>query len=315
MKAGPFRIINTGGFDHATMLKVKKVVEDAAEHMRNHGFEAVLYGDISISNTVMQKNWAAFYYPQHDDMFVRANIAGFEKQATRTVIHELAHRYDTKVMKRDDAVLKRLYAKVAAEDRAVKRSEAQRQVAPSPGTRYVSGGTEYEVMGMSSSTWPVVKLKRVDDPNRFAVIPLADYLANTRTTPRGGFVTTYARKGKFRENFAEMVAFYCLDQLPETQVVMLEDLLKTYGHKPGRGKTAGASQSKPAKAAKPAKVAKPSRAAVKAEAKALFDTLGYWEAARYATDQSMHDTGDHWVSMLTALIDLKNQQNKQQKKA
>ena len=43
-------------------------------------------------------------------------------------------------------------------------------------------------------------------------------------TVPSGFVTDYAKKDE-QENFAEMVAAYCLGKLPEDQVEMLKALL------------------------------------------------------------------------------------------
>ena len=230
VKAGRFRLINTGNFDRATMAAVKKVVEEASARLEAKGLGAVLYGDISISNTISKSKVLAFYYPEFDDMFVRANVKGLETKAVGTVIHELAHRYDHVVLK-DNPALMRLRSEIEDEEDDALAAQPR----PKLGDR-VPGrdpGSAWEVVALKASR---VVLKPViggvvSTWNKPVTLALDHYWKIAAPQPKvveRGFVSEYARRAKAHpaeENFAEMVRVYCLDELSPHHVAMLRKIL------------------------------------------------------------------------------------------
>lgn len=91
-----------------------------------------------------------------------------------------------------------------------------------------SKGKTYEVV---RTVYDKVHLVRQDDPRHTATLPLLNWIemksgltTGLDLTPDSAFITGYA-KTSYKENFAEMVAFYCLGQLPDAQVKMLEAVL------------------------------------------------------------------------------------------
>ncbi len=287
LHAGPFRLVNTGAFDKATMEIVKRVVEEAARRIEKKGLDAVLYGDINVSNTVSRPDVLAFYRGTQDEMFVRANVRGLEAQAMRTVIHELGHRYDDKVLG-DKERTKELYRETRADDLQATHAQrdAERQNLPKVGDRVISRKLEFEVTGIDLGRGGlVVQLRRVTEPSKKAKIALHHYfnLEGPKNSPllralllkKGGFVTKYASTNP-AENFAEMFAFYCLDLLSPSQKAMFEKALKR----------------------------SPAKPSAKEQAKLLVDTLGMESAQALALTKAKEERGVYWVSVLTSLFDL-----------
>jgi hypothetical protein len=226
-KAGPFTIVNTGGFPDETIEEAAKVVETAAELLHRKGLSKVCYGEILLANTLSKANVLAFYLVGNDEMFVRANLKGKQHDAVRTVVHELAHRLHFKFLKSKDRDIRSIYFKLGMKEkdrqRAIINNPALR---PQPGEKLVSKGKTYEVANVVYDT---VHLHQEGDPKAKATVPLVAWLemkgVDTSTHGASTFVTTYAKKNH-EENFAEMVAFWCLNKLPEDQAVMLEEVLK-----------------------------------------------------------------------------------------
>ena len=86
----------------------------------------------------------------------------------------------------------------------------------------------YEVVGTGYGRGGLqVELRRKDDPSQKAHIGLEGYLMTKgllTTQDLSSFVTGYAAKDH-EENFAEMIAYWCQDKLPEDQVEMLKTVL------------------------------------------------------------------------------------------
>lgn len=108
--AGPFRIVNTGGFDPAKISMVARAVEKASDLIRRAGQTRVLYGDVLVSNTLIRGS-LAFYEVGSDEFFVRANVSArkdwtgrtlpVEPELVETIIHELGHRLEYRFSQRD----------------------------------------------------------------------------------------------------------------------------------------------------------------------------------------------------------------------
>lgn len=237
--AGPFTLINTGGFDEKTMLTCAKVVEHAASLLKSHSMGKVCYGDVLISNTISRRNVLAFYLIEKDEMFVRANLKGHEHDAVDTVLHELGHRLYFKFLKDKHAEIRHLYSVIANKDSQAKSDAIERvwkdpTLKPKIGDKYEEKGKEYEVTGFDvGPRGQMTVLLRLYDPSLppnivpKARISLEGYMANKGLLPKEkhtGFVTPYAKTND-QENFAEMVAYYCTGKLPQDQMEMLEGVI------------------------------------------------------------------------------------------
>lgn len=238
LRAGPLRIVNTGGFDDKTMAEVKQVVERSAHLLQSKGLERVVYGDVLVSRTLSRQNVLAFYLTEKDELFVRANLRGKQNDAVRTVCHELGHRLHFKFLKDKDREIQSIYAQIArkASGQKLQRIREVLENHPVlPGDKYVEKGDVWEVTGTGYGRGGlIVQLARkLEDPETKqnvalkAHIPLEGYLLNKGLLTNldlSGFVTGYASKNH-EENFAEMIAFWCLGKLPEDQVELLKTVL------------------------------------------------------------------------------------------
>jgi hypothetical protein len=236
LKAGPFRVVNTGGFDEATMANCAKVIEKAAHLLAKKGLGKVCYGDALISNTLTKGKVLAFYITSSDEFFVRANLKGKEGAALQTIIHELAHRLYFKFLQSSRRDIARIYQTIKSKvDQSTSDLEFEIRrnpdLSPKPGDTVVEKGKTYVVervgYGGSRSGYQVI-MHREDDPSNKASVSLKGWALlkgiKPESKPGSGFITPYAGKND-EENFAEMVAFYCMDELPQDQVEMLEKVL------------------------------------------------------------------------------------------
>jgi len=222
--AGPFTLINTGGFGDDVMGEAVRVVTRAAQLLTSQGLQRVCYGDILVSNTLAKRNVLAFYLVNKDEMFVRANLKGKASAAVETICHELGHRLHYKFLKSQNREIHRIYNQLAGEDKQMtERQVNDKANHPKPGET-MDG---YEVTGMKFNRRyeRVVELQVVGDPTQKASISLMGWLGKKGELDQAGtFVSTYARIDA-EENFAEMVSHYCMGTLPDDQTEMLEALL------------------------------------------------------------------------------------------
>jgi hypothetical protein len=114
--AGPFTVVNTGGFSTEVMARSAKVAIVVAQRMEGIGLGKVCYGDLHLSGKLMGKNVAAFYSPGHDEMFIRPNIPG---DAIRYICHELTHRLVNKHLRSKQSEIAQLYGNCKATGRFV----------------------------------------------------------------------------------------------------------------------------------------------------------------------------------------------------
>lgn len=103
---GPFTVHNTVGASGRQLEKIRRVVEKAARLARDGttlpGFARTLGGHLYIVGKIGRPKWAAWYMPQKDAVYLRANIRGIsEDETVRHLIHELGHRYKAKFIDPD----------------------------------------------------------------------------------------------------------------------------------------------------------------------------------------------------------------------
>lgn len=230
VKAGPFTLVNTGGFSDKMMADVAKVVVKAAQLLSGHGFSKVCYGNVQVTNTVSSSTRVlAFYTPSRDELFIRANLRGKQGPALLSVIHELGHRLHLKFLKSNDREIKELYAAIGDRDRQLLwelRQDPDKH--PKPGDTLRQGNSTYVVTQkelhrqggqLHVSVTRQVKFGELPGPER--TIKLDDWF---KVTDQLAFVTAYAGTN-YKENFAEMIAYYCTGRLPDDQVEMLKTVL------------------------------------------------------------------------------------------
>ena len=233
VQAGPFTLVNTGSFPDEVMENVKQAVLKAAKAMTSIGLGKVCYGDILVSKQIKARsNVLAFYILASDEMFVRAD-AKATHDIVQTICHELAHRLENKfsVSPRD---INNLYNTIAHYDGV--------QAGAVSGWPEVGRRIKYKKLDLV-----VVKVDKINNKITFeqppapGLIKRARYSAPIewwvenidvgakieRSPDFNGFITPYAKKGGPGENFAEMVAYYALGELPAALVALLKPVLAT----------------------------------------------------------------------------------------
>jgi len=231
VQAGPFTLVNTGSFSDDIMENVKQAVLKAAKAMTNIGLGKVCYGDILVSKQIQSRsNVLAFYLLASDEMFVRAD-AKATHDIVQTICHELAHRFENKfsVPSRD---INNLYKTIA-------RYDGGQAIAMS-GWPEVGRKIKYKKLDLV-----VVKVDKVGNKITFEQppapglikrkrysAPLEWWIENIdvgakieRSPDFKGFISPYAKKGGPSENFAEMVAYHALGELPASMVSLLKPLI------------------------------------------------------------------------------------------
>jgi hypothetical protein len=228
IKAGPFMVVNTGGFSEKVMAEVVDIVLKASAHLHSKGFSKICYGDIQVTNTIHKASFAAFYMVAKDEMFIRANLKG-KHDVLRYVIHEFGHRLDHKFLQGKQIEINTMY-KVLKDQEDFQRQDQLK--APPEGEIISVKGVEYKVLRTEySSHGRRVRLSLVEAPALTSYVSLEGYLQlqgrldrDLDTPDYKGFVTDYA-KTKSGENFAEMFSFYCLNKLPAAQVPLFESIV------------------------------------------------------------------------------------------
>jgi len=227
--AGPFTLVNTGGFDSKKVQAAITVVEKAAQLLQACGLGRICYGDILLSKSLTKANVLAFYLISKDEMFIRGDLKGSASDIVRTVCHELAHRLHYKFLKSKDDALQGIYRKLLRSSSYIAEGElAKVKDKIKPGTPLKSKGVTYMVerLGLNGRLEYTVYLYREEDPKSKATVSLEAYADMQGFLPRAGkFVSNYAKKGGYAENFAEMVSFYATGNLPPDQIEMLEEVI------------------------------------------------------------------------------------------
>ncbi len=231
MKVGRFTLINSGGFSDKTMQMVAGAIKEAEHLLKASRLNQVCYGAVSVTKTLISKT-LAFYVPQTDALFVKADEEE-DPKLVHTILHELGHRYEKKFLGENKTrQVQELFNLVHKHERENKRRNEGKQ--PKPGDKLSHKGRTFTVRDVESNLKSgfVVHLILDSRPGAIATIPLESYLilqgeaGRDLTDPNfKGFVTDYALKKGSSENFAEMFAYYCQDNLPVSQSVAFEELV------------------------------------------------------------------------------------------
>ena len=98
-KAGPFMVHDSIGLSSEDMSDVVSLIADAVTKLHNTHAPNVMkiaYGPVYMVAQIQRSNWAAWYMPNTDTLYVRPKLK--KMNATHAFLHELGHRYWYKVM-------------------------------------------------------------------------------------------------------------------------------------------------------------------------------------------------------------------------
>jgi hypothetical protein len=234
VQAGPFTLVNTGSFPDEVMENVKQAVLKAAKGLTSVGLGKICYGDILVSKQIKARsNVLAFYIINSDEMFVRAD-AKATHDIVQTICHELAHRLEHKFMGSPNRAINSLYNTIARYDGV--------QAGAVSGWPEVGRRIKYKKLDLVVSKVDkvgnkitfeqppapgLIKRKRYSAPLEWWVENIDVGAKIERSPDFNGFITPYAKKGGPGENFAEMVAYYALGELPAALVALLKPVLAT----------------------------------------------------------------------------------------
>lgn len=97
---GPFTVHDTIQASPKDLANATAIVERAAKEARSSGvpgFAQMAYGQLYLVGQLARKNWAAWYVPQKDSIYLRPGVRGSSvEESARHLIHELGHRYWSK---------------------------------------------------------------------------------------------------------------------------------------------------------------------------------------------------------------------------
>ena len=232
VQAGPFTIVNTGAFPDEVMENVKQAVLKAAKALTKVGLGKVCYGDILVSKQIAARsNVLAFYILNSDEMFVRADVEATHN-IVKTICHELAHRLEHKFMGGSNLAINSLY-------NTIKRYDGV-QMSSLSGWPEIGRKIKYKKLDLVVTKVDKIANKiKFEQPPAPGLIHRKAYMTNLQWWIKNidvgakiekgpdfnGFITPYAKKGGPSENFAEMVAYYALGELPAALVALLKPVL------------------------------------------------------------------------------------------
>lgn len=240
VQVSSFALVNSGGFDEATMSEVAKALQAAEDALAGKGFARICYGEVHVTNRIGKEDLAAQYQPRPDTFLVRA-VKKFSSEYVRICIHELGHRlvakYDTSAARK---ARNSVYSRLDDGTKELRNTVSM----PNVGEKLTIGKKTYEVAGfgkphVSASTGRVtfipadiISLRLDGDEFPKHSMTFAGWAKqHLGSTSKGRFITRYAMRDS-EENFCEMLSFYCLDQLPEDQVELLKPVLLSFHQEP-----------------------------------------------------------------------------------
>ena len=98
-KAGPFMVHDSIGLSSEDMGDIVALIADAVTKLHSTHAPNVMkiaYGPVYMVAQIQRSNWAAWYLPKTDALYVRPKLK--KMNATHAFLHELGHRYWYKVM-------------------------------------------------------------------------------------------------------------------------------------------------------------------------------------------------------------------------
>lgn len=217
LRAGPFLVVNTGGFDAESMAQKVKLVEECTDLLHKIGLGKVCYGNVLITNRLTSDAYTqAFYLIASDELFIRGDTK-VTMSGVQAVCHELAHRYHHKFLGASNRDVRALYAKIKSQQAGVDLPT------PNIGEVIKWKGEDLTVVSIDRQHGQI-RMKIPEEPKYTFSLAISAY-AHSKGFQASKFVTPYAEKGGPSENFAEMVAFYAMGKLPPDQVEILKPLL------------------------------------------------------------------------------------------
>jgi hypothetical protein len=208
---GSFKMKNVGDFKPKALDLVGKAILGAERGLRAKGLGKVCYGDIQIVKSVSGKSSVlAFYRIADDSLFIRGNVRD-RSALQNTITHELAHRLDYKFLSSKKRDIDALYAELK-NSASNKFNSAEW---PGKGSEIEVDGRKFVVDGYA----PNGKLIVSEGTNKFTMGYQGVFHLMNPT-----FVTPYAATDP-RENFAEMINYYCQGKLPEDQIAPLRAII------------------------------------------------------------------------------------------
>lgn len=225
-EVGPFTVLNTEGHSDAEVKKVSALLLRAAQILRSKGLAKLCYGDVDIVSKFSQATALASYLPWKDQIEIKANFPP-NKEPLRLLLHEFGHRMEKMFLQGKVAEIKKVYNKL-------KRTKVDLPI-PKLGDSVAFRGTTFYALQIKKDPKEAGGYKiwvgDLGASTAKAILPLAafNHLAegkdeNEHYSSGSAFITHYARKDP-SENFAEMFSFYCIDELPQDQVKLIESIL------------------------------------------------------------------------------------------
>lgn len=221
MQWGPFTVHDTIQASPKALATAKEIVTRASRDAQNFpGLAQVVYGQLFLVGQIGRKNWAAWYMPDKDVIYLRPGVAGSSvEDSAQHLIHELGHRFWAK--KLTPAIksawtayhTKRTWQKpsrrlpevgeiLAAEvNRKKVRVEAYDDYGDAILVDVATGATVGKVNRLRLSDW-------VQD---------ADFKLS--------FPTLYAEKGGPEEHFCESLSLYCQGRLTGANLTAFEEIV------------------------------------------------------------------------------------------
>jgi hypothetical protein len=102
---GPFRVHDTLGLPAKDWERAEQIINQAVRALPHTGVSrlgSMAYGDIFLVGQIERKNWAAWYNPNKDIIFLRPNMKGVSlEESVRNLVHEIGHRWYRKVAPSD----------------------------------------------------------------------------------------------------------------------------------------------------------------------------------------------------------------------
>lgn len=223
IKAGPFLLVNSGGFKPDIIEAVAEACREAASLMERAGIGHACYGEVYVVGRVSGSNVVAQYERATDALYVRASVRR-DYEYVRNLIHEIGHRLVTKFGS-DEAVkqIQRLYGRQQTRARLVDYE------LPPIGETLREANGEFIVTGYRGRS--VLLRKQGEAGEKVYSVTLEGYARakgkQFGLVPEQGFVTAYATRSP-EENFCEMVSFHCSERLPAKQQELLEPVFAMF---------------------------------------------------------------------------------------
>lgn len=214
-KVGNFTVHNTIGASPNEVEQAKTWLEKAVSLMSRvplEGFKRMEYGDVFLVGNITRPKWVAWYVTSEDVVYVRPSLKGVSlEQNVKTVLHELGHRYWSRVLsgaKRHEWM--RYHQSIGTTNIKIKVPEVGYQLPYAVGK------------------YKAVQVSRVDPALRvfFKDVETGQEVGSTQLRTFWSWEEEAARKLSYptiyaasspEEHFCEALAMYAFGDLPESQ--------------------------------------------------------------------------------------------------